>query len=64
MDISTNKEKQMEKLFYVMGKELTFTQIMKKYNLNRKEAWKVRQIKMGYCTYLGKPSLPVVHRII
>jgi hypothetical protein len=53
----------MEKLFYAMWEEMTFDQIVKKYKLNRKEAGRVKQIKVGYCAYLGKPELPVVHRI-
>ena len=53
----------MEKLFYVMGEEMTFAQTIKKYKLNRQEAGKVKQIKVGYCAYLGKPELPIVHRI-
>ena len=53
----------MEKLFYAMGEEMTFAQIIEKYKLNRQEAGKIKQIGMGYCAYLGKPALPIVHRI-
>ena len=55
----------MEKLFWLDGEEITFTQIIEKYKLNRQEKEKVKQIEVGYCVYLRRTKLdsPMIHRI-
>ena len=55
----------MHKKYYVEGKELTLRKIIEIYKLSKDDIKKIQRIKkIGYCAYLGKPNLPIVHRVV